>query len=146
MKKKIIIACAIVLVVVIAVSVYFIVQMSNLKKYRNADTYKLNGEEIISIKTAIGDRKLTKFTASKEVLELYFEDSNKEKSVEDYIEYLMDNGNYIKANLEDSNKKQISRSAENSTNIVIVETEYTDEGFKLTIQVGPGQIKVDPIE
>lgn len=146
MKKKIIIICAIVLIVIIAIATYFIIQMNNLKKYRNADTYKLNGEEIISVKTAIGDRKLVKYKASNETLELYFEDSSKEKSVEDYIDYLMDNGNYIKANLEDSNKKQISRSAENSTNIVIVETEYTDDGFKILLQVGPGQIKVDPIE
>ena len=58
----------------------------------------------------------------------------------------LDNGNYIKANIEDKNKKQISSSAENSNNIVIVETEYTEKGFKVILQVGEGHIIVDPIE
>ena len=146
MKKKIIIICSVVSILLIAVGIYFLVRANNLKKYSNADTYKLNGEEITSVKAAIGEKKLVKYSSKSDTLELTFEDTEKEKSTEEYIQYLLDNGNYIKANIEDKNKKQISRSAENSNNIVIVETEYTEKGFKVILQVGEGHIIVDPIE
>lgn len=146
MKKKIIIICSVIAIILIAIGIYFAVRANNLKKYKNADKYSLNGEEIISVKAAIGEKKVVKYSKKSEKLELTFEDSEKEKSAEDYIQYLLDNGNYIRANLEDKNKKQISRSADNSNNIVVVETEYTENGFKVILQVGEGHIVVDPIE
>lgn len=146
MKKKIIIICTIILIIAIGVLTYFIIKTSNTKKYQNTDTYKLNGEEITSVKTVLGETQLKKYSKTAETLELTFKDENKQQSAEKYIKYLLENGNYIKANLEDENKQQISKSANNSNNIVIVETQNTDDGFKVTIQVGPGQIKIDPIE
>lgn len=146
MKKKIIIICSIILIILISVIVYFTIRTNNIKKYTNTEKYEINNEEIISVKKAIGEKEILKYSKTKESLELIFKDTNKEKTVEEYIQYLVDNGNYIKANMEDKNKKQISRSANNSNNIVIVETQIIDEGFKLTIQVGPGQIHIDPIE
>lgn len=147
MKKKIIIICSVIVaVLLIAIGIYFVIRTNNLNNYKNAETYKLNGEEITSVKAAIGERKLIKYSKKADTLELTFEDSDKEKSAEDYIQYLLDNGNYIRANIEDKNKKQISKSAENSNDIVIVETELQDNGFKVILQVGEGQIIVDPIE
>lgn len=147
MNKKVIIICSVIIaIILIAVGIYFAVRANNLKNYKNAETYKLNGEEITSVKSAIGEKKLVKYSRKSDTLELTFEDPDKEKSAEAYIQYLLDNGNYIKANLEDKNKKQISRSAENSNDIVVVETEYTEKGFKVKLQVGAGQIIVDPIE
>lgn len=146
MKKKIIITCSVILIVIICIVAYFSIKASNIKKYKSTDKYEVNGEEIISVKTAIGEKELTKYTKTAERLELTFKDSNKKQTAEKYIQYLLDNGNYIKANLEDKTKQQISKSADNSSNIVIVETEEIEDGFKVTIQVGPGQIKIDPIE
>jgi uncharacterized membrane protein len=146
MKKKIIIICSIILIILISVIAYFTIRTNNIKKYTNTEKYEINNEEIISVKKAIGEKEILKYSKTKESLELIFKDTNKEKTVGEYIQYLVDNGNYIKANMEDKNKKQISRSANNSNNIVIVETQIIDEGFKLTIQVGPGQIHIDPIE
>lgn len=146
MKKNIIMICSIITIILIGIIVYFIIKTNNIKKYIKADIYEVNNEEIISVKSAIGEKEILKYSKTKETLELTFKDTDKEKSTEDYIQQLLDNGNYIKANLEDKNRRQISKSANNSNNIVIVETEITEEGFKLIIQVGPGQIHIDPIE
>lgn len=146
MKKKIIIICSVVAIVLIAIATYFLIRTNNLKKYRNATVYKLNNEEIVSVKEVLGEKNLVNYSRKSDRLELTFEDSNKEQSTEEYIQYLLDNGNFIRARLEDKNKKQISRSAENSNNIVVVETEYTEKGFKVILQVGAGQIIVDPLE
>ncbi len=146
MKKKIIIICSIILLIIVGVIIYFAVKSNNIEKYENADKYIINDEEIISVKTVLGKKEIQKYSRDSETLELTFKDENKEKSAEEYIKYLLNNGNYIKANLQDKNKQQISKSANNSSNVVIVETELTEEGFKVIIQVGPGQIHIDPIE
>lgn len=146
MKKKIIIICSIILLIIIGVITYFTIKSNNIKKYENAEKYIINDEEIESVKNVLGKKEIQKYSKDKETLELTFKDENKEKSAEEYIQYLLNNGNYIKANLEDKNKQQISKSAENSSNIVIVETEIIENGFKVIIQVGPGQIHIDPIE
>ena len=83
MKKKIIIICSVVAILLIAVGIYFLVRANNLKKYSNADTYKLNGEEITSVKAAIGEKKLVKYSSKSDTLELTFEDTEKEKSTEE---------------------------------------------------------------
>lgn len=146
MKKKIIIICSIILLIIVGVIIYFAVKSNNIEKYENADKYIINDEEITSVKTVLGKKEIQKYSRDSETLELTFKDENKEKSAEEYIKYLLNNGNYIKANLQDKNKQQISKSANNSSNVVIVETELTEEGFKVIIQVGPGQIHIDPIE
>ncbi len=56
------------------------------------------------------------------------------------MDYLKDNGNYIEMNMSDSNKRQIANPSEQ---LITVETEIIDGGFVLTIEVGPGSIKVN---
>lgn len=146
MKKNIIVICSIVVIILVGIIAYFLIRTNNIKKYAQTDIYEVNNEEIISVKNAIGEKEILKYSKTKESLELTFRDAEKEESVKKYIQYLLDNGNYIKANLEDESKQQISRSASNSSDIVIVETQIIEEGFKVTIQVGPGQIHIDPIE
>lgn len=146
MKKNIIVICSIVAIIIVCIIAYFLIRTNNIKKYTQTDIYEVNNEEIISVKNAIGEKEILKYSKAKETLELTFKDEEKEESAKKYIQYLLDNGNYIKANLEDQSKQQISRSASNSSDIVIVETQIIEEGFKVTIQVGPGQIHIDPIE
>ena len=56
------------------------------------------------------------------------------------MNYLKDNGNYIEMNMSESNKRKIANP---SKELITVETEIIEEGFILTIEVGPGSIKVN---
>ena len=47
---------------------------------------------------------------------------------------------------EDTNKQQLAKSAENSEDLVTVETDIIDDGFEVIIIVGPGTIQLDAIE
>lgn len=149
MKKKIITIVVILLIIIIGIGTYFIIKANNLEKYRKADKYIIKGEEIASVKTVLPELNLKKYTYEKEnteTLTLYFEDTNKEESTKKYMDYLFDNGNYINMRLDETNKRQIARSSENSSDLVTVETEYTEDGFLVRIVVGPGTVKLDPIE
>ena len=126
MKKKIIIICSVVAILLIAVGIYFLVRANNLKKYSNADTYKLNGEEITSVKAAIGEKKLVKYSSKSDTLELTFEDTEKEKSTEEYIQYLLDNGNYIvMGTLESYNQTRTYYGKENVVPIMLILDDAT---------------------
>ena len=117
--------------------------------YKRQDIYTVKGEEITSVKAAIGEIDLKKYSYSKgdtETLVLTFKDSNKEENATKYIQYLKDNGNYIEMRTEDTNKQQLAKSAENSEDLVTVETDIIDDGFEVIIIVGPGTIQLDAIE
>lgn len=149
MNKKIIIIIAIVLIILLAVGIYFGIRINTTNKYEAADTYTVKGEEITSVKAAIGEIDLKKYSYSKgdtETLVLTFKDSNKEENATKYIQYLKDNGNYIEMRTEDTNKQQLAKSAENSEDLVTVETDIIDDGFEVIIIVGPGTIQLDAIE
>lgn len=149
MNKKVIIIISIILVIILAIGIYCGIKINKTKKYETTDTYTVKGEEITSVKSAIGEIKVKKYSHSKdntETLTLTFEDQNKEEDATKYIQYLKENGTYIEMRLEDPNKKQLAKSAENSGDLVTVETEITEKGFKVTIIVGPGTIMLDEIE
>lgn len=149
MNKKIIIIIAIVLIILLAVGIYFGIRINTTNKYEAADIYTVKGEEITSVKAAIGEIDLKKYSYSKgdtETLVLTFKDSNKEENATKYIQYLKDNGNYIEMRTEDTNKQQLAKSAENSEDLVTVETDIIDDGFEVIIIVGPGTIQLDAIE
>lgn len=149
MKKKLIIIISILVAILLGIGIYFGIKTINLKKYRVADTYTVKGEEITSVKAVLGEKELKKYSYEKEnteTLVLTFVDSDKEQSAKKYIEHLKDNGNYIEMKTEDKNKNQIAKSGKNSKDLVTVESECTEDGFTVTIMVGPGAIKLDSVE
>ena len=77
MNKKIIIIIAIVLIILLAVGIYFGIRINTTNKYEAADIYTVKGEEITSVKAAIGEIDLKKYSYSKgdtETLVLTFKD------------------------------------------------------------------------
>lgn len=141
-KKVIIVVASIIAIILVALAVSFGIKKYNINKYTKADEYEVGNEKIASIKTAVGEKKITEYSHSKsniETIKLTFADSDSQNTVKQYIEYLKDNGNYIEMNVSDSNKRQIANPADQ---LITVETEIIDGGFILTIEVGPGSIKV----
>ncbi len=142
-KKVIIVVVAIIAIILVALAISFGIKKYNQNKYTKADEYELGNEKITSIKTVVGEKKIKKYSHSKsniETLKLTFEDTDSEATVKKYMDYLKDNGNYIEMNMSDSNKRQIANPSEQ---LITVETEIIDGGFVLTIEVGPGSIKVN---
>ena len=78
-----------------------------------------------------------------DILKLTFIDANKEDTVKKYMDYLKDNGNYIEMLIDDKNKRQLASPSEE---LITVETEITDDGFIVTIEVGAGSIKINSQE
>lgn len=149
MKKVVIGIICIVVIALICVGIYFGSSSLRVNKYANADTYDLKDEKIPSVAKVVGAGTLKKATLSKgkvDTLVLTFEDSNAKDSAEKYLSYLKENGNYIDLETNDPNKKQIGESSEKNTDLVTVETEIIDNGYKVTLQVGEGQIKLNPVE
>ena len=149
MKKVVIGIICIIVVALICAGIYFGSNILRVNKYSNIDTYELKNEKIPSVAKVIGEGKLKKASYSKgkvDTLVLTFEDSNAKASVEKYLAYLKENGNYIELETNDANKKQIGESSEQNTDLVTVETELTEKGYILTIQVGEGQIHLNPQE
>jgi flagellar basal body-associated protein FliL len=147
MNKKVIILIVAILIAVLGISIYFGVRFSNISKYTKADTYTLGDKSIPSVKAVVGEKKIKSYKHSKsniETLILEFEDSDKEQTVEKYMDEIKNSGNYIEANLENSKERELS-SAEKG-NVISIKSEITDDGFRLTIENGPGSIKIDPIE
>ena len=144
-KKKIILVI-IVLAILISVGTYFGIRTININKYTKANEYEVKEAKIPSVKTVLGEKKVKKYSYKKnttEILELEFEDSNKEQSAKEYLDYIKDNGNYIEMNTENNNTRQI---ASPGADIITVQTELTEIGFKVIIEVGPGEMKMDYTE
>lgn len=146
MKKIKIILVIIVLAILISVGTYFGIRTININKYTKANEYEVKEAKIPSVKTVLGEKKVKKYAYKKnttEILELEFEDSNKEQSAKEYLDYIKDNGNYIEMNTENNNTRQI---ASPGADIITVQTELTEIGFKVIIEVGPGEMKMDYTE
>ena len=145
-KKIIIVVATIAVIAILAGCINLIVRKSKISKYTKADEYVVSGEKIPSVKSAVGEKKIKKYshsTMNNDVLKLTFIDSNKEETVKKYMDYLKDNGNYIEMIMDDKNKRQLASPADE---LITVETEITDEVFILTIEVGAGSIKINSQE
>lgn len=145
-KKVIIVIVAIAVIAILIGCISLIVRASKISQYTKADAYIVDGESIPSVKSAVGEKKIKKYSHSKtniDTLKLTFIDSNKEETVKKYMDSLKDNGNYIEMMMDDKNKRQLASPADE---LITVETEITDEGFILTIEVGAGSIKINSQE
>ena len=142
-KKVIIVIAAIAIIAVLIGCISLIVRAIKINQYTKADAYIVGGESITSVKSAVGEKKIKKYSHGKtniDTLKLTFIDANKEETVKEYMDSLKDNGNYIEMIMDDKNKRQL---ASPSDELITVETEITDEGFILTIEVGAGSIKIN---
>ena len=145
-KKIAITILVIISAVLISLGVFFAIRLRNINKYTVADEYEVKGVKITSVKSVLGEKKVKKYSYKKnttEILELEFENTNKEQSAKEYLDYIKDNGNYIEMEVKEENKRQI---ASPDVDITTVQTEITDEGFKVTIEVGPGKMKMNYTE
>lgn len=146
-SKKIIILIVIILIaVLIAIGIYFGIKTVKINKYTVADEYEVKDVKIASVKAIVGEKKITKHSYKRnttEILTLTFEDPDKEQTVKKYMDAIKDSGNYIEMEMQDSNKRQIACP---DKELITVQTETTENGFILTIEVGPGSIKVNEQE
>lgn len=145
-KKILIVIATIAIIVILAECINIVVRKSKINKYTKADEYVVSGEKIPSVKSAVGEKKIKKYshsTMNNDILKLTFIDANKEDTVKKYMDYLKDNGNYIEMLIDDKNKRQIASPSEE---LITVETEITDDGFIVTIEVGAGSIKINSQE
>lgn len=145
-NKKLIILIVVIIIALICVGIYFGIRAVKINKYTKADEYVVGSAKIASVNKVLGEKKIKKYSHTKtniETLELTFEDPNKEQSVKEYMDYIKDSGNYIEMNKDNSNIRQL---ADPSEELVTVQTELTSDGFILTIEVGPGSIKINNIE
>ena len=139
-KKVIIIIAAIAVIAVLAGCISLLIRTNKIKQYTKADEYIVGGEKIPSVKSAVGEKKIKKYSHSKtniDTLKLTFE------TVKTYMDSLKDNGNYIEMMMDDKNKRQLASPADE---LITVETELTEDGFTVTIEVGAGSIKINSQE
>ena len=130
-NKKLIILIVVIIIALICVGIYFGIRAVKINKYTKADEYVVGSAKIASVNKVLGEKKIKKYSHTKtniETLELTFEDPNKEQSVKEYMDYIKDSGK------------------DPSEELVTVQTELTSDGFILTIEVGPGSIKINNIE
>ena len=146
-NKKAIVLIIILVIAIICIAAYFGVRTIKKNQYTKADEYEVGGVKFPSVNKVVGEKKVTKYSHEKtnvEKLELTFKDSDKETTTQNYINYIKDNGNYIDMRTDNTNKRQIASTTDDG--LITVQTETTSDGFVLTIEVGEGNIKIDPIE
>ena len=88
-KKVIIIIAAIAVIAVLAGCISLLIRTNKIKQYTKADEYIVGGEKIPSVKSAVGEKKIKKYSHSKtniDTLKLTFVDSNKEETVKTYMD------------------------------------------------------------
>jgi len=152
-NKKILIILLIVLIaVILVIGAFFITKTITKNKYKTADEYDVNGYKVTSVKAVLGEKNIIDYSKKSyenkgnkktEELILEFEDSNKEESAEEYINYIKDSGNFIETGDTESGKREIS-SPEGDQMVLSIGTEITDNGFKVIITAGPATIQIDP--
>lgn len=142
-NKKIFIIIAIILaIILIGIGVNFVIKKAKINKYTTAEEYEVKDIKIASVKSIVGEKKITDYSYEKsniETLTLTFEDSDKSETVKKYMDTIKDSGNYIEMEMKDSNQRQLACPDEE---LLTLTTQITDNGFILTIEVGPGQIKL----
>ena len=146
-NKKVIVVIAVIIIAIICVASYLGIRTIKRNKYTKANEYEVGGIEFPSINKAIGEKEVIKYSHEKsnvEKLELTFKDPDKDITVDKYMETIKDNGNYIDMRTSNENIKQIASTTD--TGLITIQTETTSDGFILTIEVGEGNIKIDPIE
>ena len=142
-KKVIIVVVAIIAIILVSLAIWFGIRKYKINQYPKADKYEVKSEKIASVKSVVGERKIKTYSKSNQgvqILKLTFIDNDSENTVKEYMNYLKDNGNYIEMNMSESNKRKIANP---SKELITVETEIIEGGFILTIEVGPGSIKVN---
>ncbi len=142
-KKVIIVVVAIIAIILVSLAIWFGIRKYKINQYTKADEYEVKSEKIASVKSVVGERKIKTYSKSNQgvqILKLTFMDNDSENTVKEYMNYLKDNGNYIEMNMSESNKRKIANP---SKELITVETEIIEGGFILTIEVGPGSIKVN---
>lgn len=142
-KKVIIVVVAIIAIILVSLAILFGIRKYKINQYTKADEYEVKSEKITSVKSVVGERKIKTYSKSNQgvqILKLTFIDNDSENTVKEYMNYLKDNGNYIEMNMSESNKRKIANP---SKELITVETEIIEGGFILTIEVGPGSIKVN---
>lgn len=144
MKKVVICLIVVVVIALVAVGVIFGRQRLLVNKYSNIEKYELRNDSIPSVAKVVGSGTLKKVTTKKdrtndiETLELVYEDSNAKASSEKYIEYLKENDNYLDTKAENDNIRRIAETSSNSDDLITVETELTENGYIVRIEVGKG--------
>lgn len=146
MKKVVIGIVIVVIAALIAVGVIFGGNYLRVNKYSNIEAYEIRSDSIPSVAKIVGTGTLKKATYTKDrtndydTLTLTYEDSNAKESTSKYIEYLKENDNYLDVNTDNDNIKKITESSNNSEDVITVETELTEKGYILKIEVGKGYI------
>ena len=144
MKKVVICLIVVIVIALVAVGVIFGRQRLLVNKYSNIEKYELRNDSIPSVAKVVGSGTLKKKKKKKdrtndiETLELVYEDSNAKASSEKYIEYLKENDNYLDTNAENDNIRRIAETSSNSDDLITVETELTENGYIVRIEVGKG--------
>ena len=145
--KKIVIFIVILIIALIGSAIYLGVTSMKKSKYTKADEYSVGGVSFPSVKKVVEEKKVTKYHYEKtnyELLELTFKDSDNQNTVEKYIGYIKDNGNYIDEKTEDEKVRKIIGTADEG--LITVETKLISDGFVLTIAVGEGNVQINPME
>ena len=146
-NKKVIVLVVLLILIVLLLVGYFGIRVVKKGKYTKADSYEVGGVKISSVNKVVGEKKVTKYSSSNgdiKKLELTFKDSDKENTIEKYLNYIKENEGYINTQTKGDNIKQIASSKDQG--VVTIKTETTSDGFVLTIEVGDATFEVAPIE
>ena len=141
MNKKIVIVVTIILIILISIAALFGYRAYKKSYYATTDEYVVKEQKFPSVKSVVGEKKIKSYSYTKEGserLELYFEDADKEKTVEQYINKIKDSSFYTEVVKDNPNEREIARK---DGDLITVKTEITDDGFKLEIEVGDGYIQ-----
>ena len=146
-NKKVIVLVVLLILIVLLLVGYFGIRVVKKGQYTKADSYEVGGVKISSVNKVVGEKKVTKYSSSNgdiKKLELTFKDSDKENTIEKYLNYIKENEGYINTQTKGDNIKQIASSKDQG--VVTIKTETTSDGFVLTIEVGDATFEVAPIE
>lgn len=145
-KAAIIVATCIIAVIVIIFSIV----LFSTNHASKADTYNLSGDIIPSMKSVVGQRKITGVSTNigggiEQKEYTYVGVSNVIDDLFKYMNYLGANEGFITTQDYDltkpTGKIQLGKQAKDEGEIILINIEYYLGGYKITIEKGVGQIR-----
>jgi hypothetical protein len=134
--------------VVFAVLVFFVVFMLvvlplTLRSIGTAEHYKIGADYIPSIKSVVGERKLSGAESSLVPLKKsyhYTSVENPKLDIEEYCEYLTNSEEFILLDSRGDNQRKLVKNSTKEGNVIVISISIRGQGYLITLEGGKGTV------
>lgn len=144
-KKVLLIVAGFFAAILVLAGIIFSIVFSSLSKVQKAEYYTMGEDSIPSVKSVVGERKVTNVSKSINngvTTNTYiFSSDSAESDVYEYSKYLVEQAGYLVTDVGQGEDDIVyAKTSAKQGNIILISLEYTAFNFEVTLQKGEGTL------